>query len=295
VKGRIVLATFSRPQARAYLHLLKKTLTRYPLEPGEQLIVFALGGMAPALTQEIVKWARVSQSFASRSFGFNSVFRSAGIDWPAYAETMIGLYRLTNLEHCIVTALERGVPGDLGETGVWRGGASIFMRAVLAAYGHSDRRVWAADSFQGLPKPDAASYPADSGDTLWTMSQLAIPLETVKANFAKYGLLDDQVHFLPGWFRDTLPEAPIDKLAVLRLDGDLYESTIVALRSLYHKVSRGGFVIIDDYGLPPCKQAVDDFRAQEGIAEPMYPIDWTGMFWQANVLPKKQKSVKKHN
>jgi O-methyltransferase len=163
---------------------------------------------------------------------------------------------------------------------------------VLEAHGDVDRAVWVADSFQGLPNPDPASYPADRGDDLWTYPQLAVSLDAVKANFAKYGLLDGQVRFLPGWFRHTLPEAPIERLAVLRLDGDMYESTIVALRALYHKVSPGGFVIVDDYyAVPTCRQAVDDFRADQKIAEPLCPIDWTGVYWQVTTLRQEENTT----
>ncbi|RPH80243.1 MAG: hypothetical protein EHM80_05790, partial [Nitrospiraceae bacterium] len=83
-----------------------------------------------------------------------------------------------------------------------------------------------------------------------------------------------------GWFRDTLPTAPISQLAVLRLDGDLYESTMDALNALYPKVSPGGFVVVDDYGLPTCRAAIDDFRRARGIIDPIHRIDWTGVFWQ---------------
>jgi O-methyltransferase len=94
-------------------------------------------------------------------------------------------------------------------------------------------------------------------------------------------LLDEQVRFLEGWFRDTLPAAPIKRLAVLRLDGDLYESTIQALESLYDRLSTGGYVIIDDYGnVAGCRQAVHDFRARRGINEPIRPIDWAGVYWR---------------
>jgi O-methyltransferase len=173
------------------------------------------------------------------------------------------------------------VPGDLIETGVWRGGATIFMRGILKAYGDTTRLVWVADSFEGLPKPDAERYPVDAGDQHWTHSVFAVSLDGVKANFARYGLLDDQVRFLVGWFRDTLPTAPIHQLAVLRLDGDMYESTMDALRNLYPKLSRGGYAIIDDYGASPgCKAAVEDFRRDEGIDEKVEHIDWTGVFWQ---------------
>jgi O-methyltransferase len=192
------------------------------------------------------------------------------------------MLRLNQLEAAVVHVLENGVPGDLVEAGVWRGGASILMRAVLKAYGDRGRRVWLADSFCGLPEPDPILYPKDAGDTHHEFaSYLAVPLEQVKANFARYGLLDEHVCFLPGWFKDTLPSAPIGQIAVLRLDGDMYESTLQGLQCLYSKVAGGGFVFVDDYGaLPNCRTAVEDFRREHGIAETMFAIDWTGVFWQ---------------
>ena len=211
---------------------------------------------------------------------FKPEAREEGHDWPAEAETMIGLRRLRNLRDCVTDVLRRGVPGDLIETGVWRGGATIFMRAVLKAYGDRSRIVWAADSFEGLPKADPARYPVDTGDRHWRYRQLGVSLDEVKANFSKYGLLDDQVRFLVGWFRDTLPNAPIERLAVMRLDGDMYESTMDALTNLYPKLSVGGYVIIDDYALASCQSAVEDFRKKHGISEPIRPIDWIGAFWQ---------------
>jgi O-methyltransferase len=156
------------------------------------------------------------------------------------------------------------------------------MRGVLKAYRDTTRSVWVADSFQGLPRPDPEEYAADFRDPHHAATSLAVSLEEVRGNFSKYDLLDDKVRFLPGWFRDTLPSAPIDKLAILRLDGDMYESTMVALRYLYPKLSLGGFAIVDDYGNDrlPCKKAVDDFRALHGITEEIERIDWTGIFWR---------------
>jgi hypothetical protein len=194
---------------------------------------------------------------------------------------MIGLMRLDNLEDCIVRALKEDVAGDLVETGVWRGGAAIFMRAVLAAYGDQDRLVWAADSFEGLPAPDGDRYPADTGSRLHANPYLAVSLEEVRANFERYGLLDERVRFLKGWFRDSLPNAPIEQIAVLRLDGDLYESTMDALTHLYEKVSPGGFVIIDDYNSNrTCRLAVDDYRAEHDVGEPMADVDADAVFWR---------------
>jgi hypothetical protein len=156
------------------------------------------------------------------------------------------------------------------------------MRAILAAYGDHNRVVWLADSFQGVPQPDPQRYPADAGDRHWELNAyLGVPLETVRRNFERYRLLDDQVRFLPGWFRDTLSAAPMASISVLRIDGDLYESTMEALIALYPKVSAGGYVIIDDYGaLPNCRAAVCDFRDANSITDRIVPIDWTGVYWQ---------------
>lgn len=211
---------------------------------------------------------------------YNERARLIGIDWPSRAHTMVGLTRLRSLRWQVAQVLEDNVPGDFIETGVWRGGASIYMRALLAAHDVKDRRVWVADSFSGLPPPNPAEFPADAGDELYKISVLSASLDEVKKNFAKYGMLDAQVEFLPGWFKDTLPRAPIEKLAILRLDGDLYESTIQALRSLYDKLSPGGFAIVDDFVLPGCRQAVDDFRTDRRILDPLIDIDGTASFWR---------------
>lgn len=206
--------------------------------------------------------------------------RHLGRDWPTMALSMIGQVRLDNLQYCIEDILARNVPGDLMETGIWRGGGVILMRAVLQAYEVTDRVVWAADSFCGLPPPNVEKFPADEGDPHHTFDYLRVPLETVKANFRKFGLLDDQVRFIQGFFSESLPNAPVEKLALLRLDGDMYEATYVALENLYSKLSTGGIVILDDYGvLPRSAKAVDDYRFANDIQQPMVEIDWSGRFW----------------
>ena len=212
---------------------------------------------------------------------FDPSLRETGRDWPKQAHTMIGRARLRNLRELVETAIREGVPGDLIETGAWRGGACIMMRATLEAFGDLERRVFVADLFEGLPAPDAETYPADLGDKHHTIEELAVSLDEVKANFAKYGLLDDRVVFLKGWFKDTLRAAPIERLAVLRLDGDMYESTMDALTALYDKVSAGGFVIVDDYGcIEGCRRAVHDFRDARGIADKIVDIDGWGVYWR---------------
>ena len=286
----IPAATSSAPVPRAaldeaqrlYLDLLKKCLTRFLLGSEDwRLFEPRKGTLGRTLYSPLAAVLRRLGLRLISPTPFDPAKREVGLDWPAQAETMVGLRRLENLEALVADVVRRGVPGDLVETGVWRGGASIFMRGILKALGETSRRVWVCDSFAGLPRPDAESYPADAGDPHWTFAELAVSLDEVKANFARYGLLDEQVRFLPGWFRDTLPGAPIERISVLRLDGDMYESTQDALGALYPRLSPGGYLVVDDYGArPPCRAAVDDFRARHRIEEPIHEVDWTGVYWQ---------------
>ena len=209
--------------------------------------------------------------------------RANGRDWPRFAQTMVGLKRLENVQHCVEQVLADGVPGDLIETGVWRGGVVIFMRAILEAYGDASRAVYAADSFQGLPPPDVAAYPADTGSRLHDAEPLVVSRADVERNFRLYGLLDDRVRCLEGWFKDTLPTVADRTWAVVRLDGDMYESTMDALVNLYPGLAPGGFLIVDDYAFEPCKQAVTDYRTANGIDEPIEEIDWLGAFWRRSL------------
>jgi hypothetical protein len=207
--------------------------------------------------------------------------RLEGRDWPANGYTMVGMKRLDNVQKCIEDVLADGVPGDLVETGVWRGGTSIFMRAVLKAHGVEDRTVFVADSFEGLPAPDAETFPHDAKSRLHNYEFLAVSQETVAEHFGRFGLLDDQVEFVKGWFRDTMPSLAGRTWAVIRLDGDMYESTISVLENLYPGLSPGGYVIVDDYhSLAHCRKAVHDYREAHGIDGEIHQIDWTGAYWR---------------
>ena len=254
-----------------YLELLKKCLTNYiydddlDLKSGDSAVDPATGRYvtvrpAPVIPEE-------------KYYG--------GI-WPSRAHTMIGIPRLNNIQYCVEHVLKHDVPGDLIETGVWRGGATILMRGILKAHSVTNRLVWVADSFEGLPVADYTRYPRESNFDFHKMAELAVSLDEVRKNFERYDLLDDQVRFLKGWFSDTLSTAPIDRLAVMRLDGDMYESTMDALVNLYPKLSPGGFVIIDDYNaIKSCNDAVDDFRKGQGIAAELSLIPGAGAFWMA--------------
>jgi hypothetical protein len=204
------------------------------------------------------------------------------------AISMLPIVRFDNLKNCIRDVIERRISGDLIETGVWRGGATIFMRAALAAHQDTSRCVWVADSFEGLPEPDAEKYPLEAkafhGEVQSKiMKHLAVSEEEVRSNFAAFGLLDDRVKFLRGWFKDTLPSAPIERLAILRLDGDHYESTMDALNALYDRLSPGGYVIVDDYGEESwtyCKKAIHDFMSARSIDVPLVRVDSSCYYWQ---------------
>jgi O-methyltransferase len=207
--------------------------------------------------------------------------RYYGHDWPLNAESMIGIKRLENIEHCLNEILKNNIEGDLIETGVWRGGAVIYMKALLKVNHDLERKIWVADSFRGLPRPNEESHEQDLGDIHYTRSELAVSKDIVEQNFKKYDLFDENIRFLEGWFKDTLPQAPIEKLALIRLDGDMYQSTMDGLKNLYSKLTIGGFIIIDDWGaVNGCKQAVLDFRAAHNISDEIIPIDWGGVYWK---------------
>lgn len=171
------------------------------------------------------------------------------------SDILAGLPRLENIRGLIQRALDEEIPGDMMECGVGRGGASIFMRAVLAARQVSDRVVWVADL-------------------------IAASEDDIRANFAIFGLLDEQVRFVPGCSEDSLSKAPVQQLAVLRLDADLSASTTTALTYLYPMVAPGGFIIIGNYLLGSCRLAVDDYLEAHGLDVALHPIDWNGVWWR---------------
>lgn len=279
--------------AQLYLDLLKKSLTDWlgvdrpygnvsPYDPAREAADWKRGVLLWLSTQLRKRNLLLMKDYnASGTLAERRERRENGRDWPGNAESMIGNKRMDNIQVCVETVLREGIPGDLIETGVFRGGATILMRAILKVYGDASRTVWVADSFEGLPKVTDASHALDKTDPHDHFEFLKISLETVKGNFEKYGLLDDQVQFLKGWFSDTLPKAPIGDLAVLRLDGDMYSSTMDAITVLYPKLSPGGFCIVDDYGaVAGCRQAITDYRNEHGITEPIEVIDWGGVYWR---------------
>ncbi|ACD82596.1 TylF/MycF/NovP-related O-methyltransferase [Candidatus Methylacidiphilum infernorum] len=198
--------------------------------------------------------------------------------WPLYAQTMVGLKRLRNVQECIEDVLENGIEGDFLEAGVWRGGCAIFMKGMLVAWGDTKRKVFVADSFSGFPSHKPSIFSSESGFD--KSSYIAVSEEEVRDNFRRYGLLDDRVIFIKGYFEETLIHAPVEKLDILRIDADLYSAYKAALNALYDKLSIGGYCIIDDYVMEGCRAAVDEYRKEKGILAPLRQIDWTGVYWK---------------
>ena len=131
--------------------------------------------------------------------------RETGGDWPLNGTTMVGMRRLDHLQRCVEAVVRDEVEGDLIETGVWRGGASILTRGTLRVLGAEEREVWVADSFEGLPESRPEQFPADAGDRHHSYDFLAVSEAEVRGAFERYDLLDHRVRFLKGWFSDTLP------------------------------------------------------------------------------------------
>jgi O-methyltransferase len=266
-----------------YFELLKDALT-FSLWPEPPLPILARNSGRPFIKRNsirLISWilAKFGLILATEKQPLFS-HRNEGRTWPGFADTMIGRLRLDNLHQCMNSVLEDGVKGDFIETGVWRGGACIFMRGFLAAHALGDRKVFVADSFEGLPRPELWGFDEDQDDRHFTHKFLAVSQGEVERNFRRYHLLDEQVVFIKGWFHESLPQSPVRELSILRIDGDMYGSTLDALENLYDRLQCGGFCIVDDYALEGCRKAVDYFRSKHNIQSPLVSVDWTGIYWR---------------
>lgn len=203
--------------------------------------------------------------------------------------TMGSYERLRNVYQLAQFAESEGLEGAFVECGVWRGGCAGVMAYVSKRYG-SARPIHLFDSFEGLPDPS----PEDGREASLYMEKVRrgkyaaryrcdAPLEWVEELFfRKLEITQSEVHIHKGWFTETIPlhKGEIDKIAILRLDGDWYESTRVCLDHLYEKVVPGGFVILDDYGYwEGCRKATDEFFKERSINPRMEKIDKCGYFF----------------
>jgi hypothetical protein len=230
-----------------------------------------LSGSAFGSSEKSVETANnYKRKLNARPLNTNS--RQMGLDWTYLGSTMVGLTRLQNILFVIQNVIKNNVPGDFVETGVWRGGASIFAQGIIQAY-HQNRRVFVCDSFSGLPPGNAAIHPKDIG---WDNSPyLEVSAEMVASNFKNFELLQDNVIFVKGFFKNSMPALAslVNRIGVLRFDGDMYESAADVFYNLYDKIPVGGYIIMDDWYGFPSSNAVLDFFQVHNCAENLVRID----------------------
>ena len=215
--------------------------------------------------------------------------RLNGLDWTYLGYTMTGTKRIGTIEFLLKDIFDKKIAGDFVETGVWRGGSSIFARGVIRAYHEGFRSSYVCDSFAGLP-PGKIIFGV--GDMNWDNTPyLEVNSLEVAKNFHSVSMLDPNVIFVQGFFNNSMPhlKKQMGKISILRLDGDIYESTVDVLYHLYDKVEIGGYIIIDDWNKDdltpptpfPAKTAVLDFFKVHNINDAeIITIDPIAIYWQ---------------
>ena len=225
----------------------------------------ALDLTARALTGEALGTRAVLMDSSGATRPATAYEMYAGTVWPEIGFTMVGEAALVQLRHAVETVILEGIPGDIIECGVWRGGASIFAMALLDDAGDTARRVWLLDSFDGLPR---ASHFADGGDFWSEMAYLRVSQPEVEANVRSFlgpsSPAAARAVYRKGYFNESAAAVEAT-FSILRLNGDMFTSYLDCLFALYPKLSPGGYVICDDCTIGEAMSAVLTFRALHGI------------------------------
>lgn len=166
--------------------------------------------------------------------------------------------------------LQQQIPGDFVECGVFAGAQVAAMAKAIVDTGETGRKIHLFDSFVGIPKAgpkDNTIRPLVGGDSgeLVTSGVSICSSADVRKHMEEWGVPADLLVYHEGWFQDTVPAAEIGPIALLRLDSDLYESTLVCLKHLYPRISKGGWCIADDYVLDGCREAVNQYLGSSPI------------------------------
>lgn len=261
-----------------YLKTVRDTLTGYTYKDSKPLPFYPL--------RRFLNWL-----FPNLLIGVkNKQVNESRLEWWSTALTMIGNQHLDNFRYCIESAVKDGVEGDIVECGVFRGGACIYAAAILAA-NNWNRNIYVCDSFRGLPPPEKAQ---DKGSRWHKLNDfLAVSIEQVKDNFRRFHLDGDNIRFVEGFFEHSLKKISCDKIAVLRCDGDMYQSTMDILENLYHKVNIGGYIIIDDWDVPECRRAVEDYLRQRNLEVSLMPFGTNARYWKK--LAQTSKTIAPHS
>jgi O-methyltransferase len=200
--------------------------------------------------------------------------------------TMTGLERSYALYLSVRYVVEAGIEGDLVECGVWRGGSCMLMALTLQSLGATDRRIYLYDTFAGLTRPTDKDVNWDNETAIdsWRQQERAdrndwcyAPLEEVQRNLHSTGYPQDKLHYVRGPVEETVPGTSPDRIALLRLDTDWYESTHHLLQHFYPRLAALGVLLIDDYGhWQGAREAVDTYLAQNGLPLLLNRVDYTG-------------------
>lgn len=250
-RGKVNTVTDRDSNRQAYVELVKRSITNFLYLGGEA----DFAGFRCVDHYDLERWQ----------------WKVDPLSKPA---TLLRKGQLDLIEQAVVSLEQRKVPGDYLEAGIWRGGAVILLRALLDAYAIPGRRVFAADSFEGIPvNTRALNDPVDAWQDRWVAS-----LDEVRGNIARFGLLDERIVFVPGYFETSLPPLAGESFALIRLDSDSYDSVETSLQLLYPRVVKGGIVIIDDWHLPGCRMAVLDYCARHNIRDAIQEYD-ANAFW----------------
>lgn len=200
--------------------------------------------------------------------------------------TMTSVERLKSLIDAVSYIIGNRIEGDFVECGTWKGGSVMCMQKKLIELNQTDRNFWVFDTFEGMPEPDSVdkNFKQTSAQKLLSEEEKEKSLtwaysnyEETTRNILSSGYPAKNINFIKGLVEDTIPQTPIDKIAILRLDTDWYSSTKFELEQLYPKLVKGGIMIIDDYGhWEGCKKAVDEYFTNNGISIFINRIDYTG-------------------
>jgi O-methyltransferase len=196
--------------------------------------------------------------------------------------TMTTPPRIHALARAVEYVVGARIPGAIVECGVWRGGSMMAVALTLLRAGVSDRELWLYDTYAGMTAPGDADvcYSGERASDLLVEKERAsevwayASLEEVRSAMRGTGYPESRIRFIEGPVEETVPKAMPDKIALLRLDTDWYQSTKHELVHLYPRLVVGGVLLLDDYGYwEGQRQAVDEYFAEQGITILLNRID----------------------
>lgn len=199
--------------------------------------------------------------------------------------TGTSIERMAALINAVTYITRHGIPGDIAECGVWRGGSMMTIALTLLALGDKSRSLYLYDTFEGMSSPTEHDKSGDGvsaeeqlrrepkGTGVWCYASL----DDVRVNILSTGYPEEKIHLIKGKVEDTIPRTIPASLSLLRLDTDWYESTKHELTHLYPLLQAKGVLIIDDYGhWEGARKAVDEYFQERGDAVYLHRIDYTG-------------------